>query len=116
MTKPFTFYLVFAALQIFTAATASNSTATVQFPHIYVAEIDAPAGKEPSARFAAKVDLLDYDRITDKIHKISFLVHNEQELVHLVALAKKSKSMTINGTIALDLLATEQLRQKITMQ
>jgi len=41
-------------------------------------------------------------------------VHDEQELVHLDALAKKSKSMTINGTIALDLLATEQLRQQIT--
>jgi hypothetical protein len=116
MTKPFTFYLVFAALQIFTAATASNSTATVQFPRIYVAEIDAPTGKEPSAsaRFAAEVDLLDYDRITDKIHKISFLVHDEQELIHLDALAKKTKSKTINGTIALDLLATEQLRQQIT--
>jgi len=43
-----------------------------------------------------------------------FFVHDEQELVHLVALAKKSKSKTINGTIALDLLATEQLRQQIT--
>ena len=83
MTKPFTFYLVFAALQIFTAATASNSTATVQFPRIYVAEIDAPTGKEPSAsaRFAAEVDLLDYDRITDKIHKISFLeIHEQMQL------------------------------------
>jgi len=119
MTKPlFAVYLVFfaALIPIFTAATTGNSTATIQFPRIYVAEINTPAGKEPSAisRFPAEVDLLDYDRITDKIHKISFLVHDEQELVRLVALAKKSNSKTINGTIALDLLATEELRQQIT--
>ena len=41
-------------------------------------------------------------------------MHDEQELVRLVALAKKSKSKTINGTIALDLLATEELRKQIT--
>jgi hypothetical protein len=108
--------LVLAALgpKFTLAATTGNSTATLNFPRIYVAEINTPAGKEPSARFAAEVDLLDYDRITDKIHKISFLVHDEQELVHLIALAKKFKSKTINGTIALDLFATEQLRQQIT--
>jgi hypothetical protein len=118
MTKLlFVFYLVFATLRsTFTAATTGNSTATIQFPRIYVAEINTPAGKEPSAisRFPAEVDLLDYDRITDKIHKISFLVHDEQELVRLAALAKKSKSKTINGTFVLDLLATEELRQQIT--
>jgi len=115
----FTFYLAFAASRsMFVAVTASNSnsTSTIQYPRIYVAEINTPAGKEPSAisRFPAEVDLLDYDRITDKIHKISFLVHDEQELVSLVALAKKTKSKTINETITLDLSATEELRLQIT--
>jgi hypothetical protein len=110
-----TFYLALATSFV-AVVTASNSTNTIQFPRIYVAEINTPAGKEPSAvsRFPAEVDLLDYDRITDKIHKISFLVHDEQELVYLVALAKKTKSKTINGTIALDLSATEKLRLQIT--
>ena len=103
----FTFYLAFATS--FVAVTASNFTSTIQFPRIYVAEINTPAGKEQSAisRFPAEVDLLDYDRINDKIHKISFLVHDEQELVSLVALAKKTKSKTINETITLDLSATD---------
>ena len=110
-----TFYLALATSFV-AVVTASNSTSTIQFPRIYVAEINTPAGKEPSAisRFPAEVDLLDYDRINDKIHKISFLVHDEQELVYLVALAKKTKSKTINETIALDLSATEKLRLQIT--
>jgi carboxypeptidase T len=119
LARPFVmFYLTL----LWTSATAKEPTVTTRndattntpFPRIYVATILTPdADPSTVTRFPAEVDLLDFDRITETTSKISFMVHNEEDLSRLSKLARTPKTKTIGRTIEIDIEATEVLRSQI---
>ena len=110
-------YLLSATLvwTTITAAGAATGNATrIPFPCVYVAKILTPEA-EPSTytRFPAEVDLLVFSRVTKISSKISFIVHDEEELARLLSLVKEGRTRTIGGKIKIDLSATEDLRKQI---
>jgi hypothetical protein len=120
-------YLIFATVMVPTtlianaaAAIAVNATATnIPFPRIYVANILTPDADPSSVtRFPAEVDLLDFDRVVGEegTSRISFVVHDEDELLRLLALAGTPMTETIGGTFEVDLHATEDLRDRIEFE
>jgi len=110
-------YLVFVTLVCTTttaAGAAAGDATRIPFPCVYVAKILTPEA-EPSTytHFPAEVDLLGFSRVTKITSKISFIVHDEDELARLLSLAKERRTRTIGGKIKIDLSATEDLRKQI---
>ena len=96
-----------------TAATTRNATAN-SFPRVYVATILTPdADPSTVTRFPAEVDLLDFDRVTETTSRISFMVHDEEDLSRLSKLARTPTTKTIGRTIEIDLEATDDIRSQI---
>ncbi len=94
--------------------TFATGTKLILFPCVYVTNILAPQA-DPSTytRFPAKVDLINFHHITDKIATITFLVGDEEELDRLLLLAKAPKTKTIDKTIKIDISATEDFHKQI---
>jgi hypothetical protein len=84
--------------------TVATGTKLIPFPCVYVANVLAPwADPSTYTRFPAEVDLINFHHITDKIAMISFLVGDEEELDHLLSLAKAPKTKTIDKTIKINI-------------
>ena len=110
-------YLLSATLvwtTITAAGAATGNDTRIPFPCVYVAKILTPEA-EPSTytRFPAEVDLLVFSRVTKISSKISFIVHDEEELARLLSLVKEGRTRTIGGKIKIDLSLTEDLRKQI---
>ncbi|KAL3810699.1 hypothetical protein ACHAXA_004645 [Cyclostephanos tholiformis] len=113
-------FLIFYLISISTTAsakpttTATGNATETSFPRIYVANILTPdADPSTVTRFPAEVDLLGFDRITETTSKISFMVHDEEDLTRLSRLARTPTTKTIGRTIEIDLEATNNLHMQI---
>jgi carboxypeptidase T len=90
-----------------------RDASAIPFPRVYTATVMTRATIGGTAStFAAEVDLLSHVKVSDALTKISFLVHDQESLIRLRALALQPET-TIIGRIRIDLNTTAELRMQI---
>ena len=107
------YLIVFTVLLTKSTVSASfGNNSMIPFPRVYTAMITTPQhANETSSHFAAEVDLLSF-RSSKSTSKISFLVHDVEELVRLRGLASQPATKTI-GRIKIDSNSTSDFRKQI---
>ena len=113
----FVFFLVtMLSATTHAASYLRNTSATplaIPFPRVYAAVVMTRATMGGTAsRFPAEVDLLSRTKLSAALTRISFLVHDKEELFRLRALALQPESKTV-GKIRIDTNTTSELRKQI---
>ena len=113
MNKEISFILILIAVVAMTSSASTTATLETDFPRVYTAITATPKDDSPSVpRFASYVDLIRVKQNNDATATISFIVHNNNELIRLENLASSPPTQTIGG-IQVDADATTALHEKI---
>ena len=109
------FYLFLVTLlsSVTDAAGMLRNSSAIPFPRVYTADVMAgPKIGGKISRFPAEVDLLSHAQVSKALTKITFLVHDLEELIRLRGLATQPETKTV-GRIKIDKNTTAELRQQI---